>query len=70
MPRKPAGLTIIAASLIIGPSVPALYVRIRDGSVPVLPLRGDMRVSVVGAEAIIGRSLTIEEIESTELRAT
>ncbi len=67
---KPAGVTVLAAMVLTGLSRSTTFQRLRDGSIPVLPLPGDQRPSVVGIEQIVGREISIQEIEAAERRAT
>ena len=64
--NKPLGLTALATMVLLGCSKSALYRRINAGSLPVMPMPGDLRISVAGLERVVGRELTADEILSAE----
>lgn len=61
---KPLGLPAKVAGPLVGLSMPSVYRRIREGSLPLLTIGGHKRVSVAGLEAMIGRLLTLDEINA------
>lgn len=59
---KPVGLPAGVVQHLAGWSLPSVYRRMNEGSLPVLPIKGHRLIDTARFEEIIGRELSLDEI--------
>lgn len=63
-PLKRLAVPVPVAAILLGTNHETVYQRVRDGSLPRLPLPGRWRISIAALERIADRAITTDEIDT------